>query len=246
MINSPKKLIIGSGLIAKSFIDVAFEVNTLVFASGVSNSQETRATEFQREADLFDHVINRNPGFHVLYCSTCSIDSVTTSPYIAHKLSMEQRVRRMAESFHIFRLPQLVGLVKNKTLVSYFVDAILHDRVLIVQSKAARNLLDVTDFARIAKLIVNQRVGINTVQNIASANNVQVLDIVEEIARLLGRIAQTSIDCSGYSQDVDIGFLRRILPADDVLLKADYWREVLHHYVPRFVQSESSSLAKSS
>lgn len=224
--------VIGNGLIAKSLSTVDFGRPTLVLASGVSDSQETRAEAFQREADLIAQTIARHPGLHAVYCSTCSVDSCVVTPYTAHKLRMERLVMDTAASCHVFRLPQVVGLVHNRTLVSHFVDSIRLDRVLKVQVRATRNLLDVRDFARVAELLVRRNAGAGAPQNIASSAQVSVMDIVTEIARLLDRPARTEMLDAGYSQLIDTSFLRGQLPADDPLFDPDHWRVVLQHYVP--------------
>lgn len=235
-----QKCIIGTGLIAKSLTGVSFNQNTLVLASGVSNSQEVRQSEFQREAELIQREMANHPGFHVIYCSTCSIDSGASTPYIVHKQAMEQKVRASAASFHVFRLPQVVGLVQNSTLVSFFVDAILHGRVLNVQAQATRNLLDVSDFARITKVLVDQGLGVNSTLNMASGCSVPVVQIVEEIASLLQRQPQIVVSPSGYSQDIDIDFLKSVLGAQDAIFAPDYWRQVLRHYVPMYARNHVS------
>lgn len=226
------KKIIGNGLIAKSLVDIDFGQPVLVLASGVSDSQETRVEEFQREINVVTQAMESNPNLHVLYCSTCSVDSGADTPYIAHKLAMEKRVLAGAMSCHVLRLPQVVGLVHNNTLVSHFVSAILHNRLLKIHTRATRNLLDVRDFARIATLAVRQGKGIGSPQNIASSTQVPVLNIVNEIARLLGRPVRTETVNAGYSHEIDSTFLENLLPADDPLFDPCHWRKVLQYYVP--------------
>lgn len=229
---SQSNRIIGRGLIARALAGVDFNRPTLVLASGVSDSQETRPEAFRREAELVEQSIARHPGLHAVYCSTCSIDSGIATPYTQHKRQMEQLVMGAAASCHVFRLPQVVGLVHNRTLVSHFVDSILQDRVLKVQTRATRNLLDVRDFARVAALMVRHDAGTGAPQNIASATQVAVVDIVAEIARLLDRTARTEMQDAGYSQEIDTQFLHALLPPEDPLFDPDHWRVVLQHYVP--------------
>lgn len=227
-----KKIIIGNGMIAKSLAAADFGRPTLVLASGVSDSQETRTEAFAREVSVLENAITNYPGMHVLYCSTCSVDSGIETPYTKHKLAMEARVLSKSASSHVFRLPQVVGLVNNRTLVSHFVDAVQHGRLITVQARAKRNLLDVRDFARVAAQLVRSKAGVGVPQNIASSTQVPVADIVQVIARLLGREARTELVDAGYSQTIDTGFLYRLLQADDPLFDPGYWRQVLQHYVP--------------
>lgn len=223
--------IVGSGLIANSFKGVFFKRKTLILASGVSNSQEVLQSEFQREERLIKSEMVNRPDYHVVYFSTCSIDSGISSAYILHKQSMERLVQDSALSFHVFRLPQLVGVVKNATLISYLVDAMLNEQALNIHGLATRNLLDVIDLVRIVKILVNQDIGINSITNIASAKNVLVVDIVREISVILQRTPKLIINPTGYSQDIDIEFLRTAIDARDVVFDDEYWIQVLRRYV---------------
>jgi nucleoside-diphosphate-sugar epimerase len=232
-------IIIGTGLIAKSLMGIDFGRPTLVLASGVSDSQEIRDEAFQREADLVEQTIARHARMHAVYCSTCSIDSGVVTPYTTHKMNMEQLVMKAAVSCHVFRLPQVVGLVHNRTLVSHFVDSILQDQILKIQIRATRNLLDVRDFARVAALLVRRNAGAGEPQNIASCAQVPVIEIVAEIARLLHRPVRTELQDSGYSQLIDTSFLRGQLQADDPLFDRGHWRVVLQHYVPLMAREVS-------
>jgi nucleoside-diphosphate-sugar epimerase len=227
-----KKIIIGNGMIAKSLTEADFGRPTLVLAAGVSDSQETRIEAFVREMALIDSAIANYPELHVLYFSTCSVESGIETPYIKHKLAMEEQVLKNSASSHIFRLPQVVGLVHNRTLVSYFVESILQDRVLRVQTRSMRNLLDVHDFARVAALIVRSNMGVGVPQNIAASTQVSVLDILMEIGNLLGRSAQIDPVDVGYSQSINTEFLHALLPKSDPLFDPGHWRHVLKKYVP--------------
>ena len=124
--------------------------NTLIIASGVSNSKETRKSEFSREMNLIKNEISKHANSRVIYFSTCSVCSGESSPYIQHKLNMERLVRDANDNCWIFRLPQVVGAVNNSTLVSYFFRAIKTGQMLTIQSQATRNLIDVSDAIRVA------------------------------------------------------------------------------------------------
>jgi nucleoside-diphosphate-sugar epimerase len=232
MIAPTNSIIVGNGVVARALADVVFDRPTLVLASGVSNSLESRPEAFQREAKLIEQSIARYSEFHVVYFSTCSIDGGVVTPYITHKLNMERLVMRASASCQIFRLPQLVGLVHNSTLISYFVNKILRGQVLTVQIRAMRNLLDVRDFARVVSLIMSHRMAECVPINIASATEVSVINIVSEIIRLLNRPAQIEFVEAGCSQKIDIRFLCEMLSPEDQLFAPDYWRKTLQHYVP--------------
>lgn len=231
-------------MIGKILAGVNFGRATLVLASGVSDSQETRPEAFEREVSLVNNAMANNPSLHVLYFSTCSVDSGIHTPYTKHKLAMEELVLSKAVTSHIFRLPQVVGRVHNRTLVSYIVESILHGRVLTVQTHATRNLLNVRDFARVISLIVRRNIGGGIPHNIASSTQVPVQDIVMEIANVLNRPTQIEFVDAGYSQSIEIGFLNNLLPAEDPLFDPDHWRTVLQYYVPLIAADISEAITK--
>lgn len=224
-------LTVGSGLIANNFQNVQFEKKIVIFASGVSNSLETSVAEFQREKVLLTHTIDHYREHHVVYFSSCSANSGILSPYVKHKQNMENVVSSSASSFNVFRLPQLVGRVKNSTLISYLVNAILDGQTFNVQSLSTRNLLDIVDLVRVVKTLINQNLGLNSIQNIASLKSVPVLDIVSEISKILQRSPKFDLVPDGYCQNIDIEFLKKTLNLQDILLKDDYWVHVLRRYV---------------
>jgi hypothetical protein len=236
--------VIGNGMISKCLVGVNFGQPTLILASGVSDSQETRPEAFEREFSVVKHAMDSHPSLHVIYCSTCSVDSGIQTPYIKHKLAMEDLVLSRANTSHIFRLPQVVGRVHNRTLISYIVESILKDRLLRVQTQATRNLLDVRDFARVASLMVRGNIGVCTPQNIASSTQIPVNDIVVEIAKVLNAPTRIEFVDAGYSQLINIAHLNDFLPALDPLFDTDYWRSVVQYYAPLIAADIADDIIK--
>ncbi len=98
-------MIIGNGLLAQAFSPVfANDAHVIAFASGVSNSRETRAEAFARERELLTSTLEREK--FILYFSTCSVHDpeLAESPYVRHKIDMEHLVCNAAQKA-IFRLP---------------------------------------------------------------------------------------------------------------------------------------------
>lgn len=222
--------VIGSGLIARSINKALFPENTLIIASGVSNSKETRVSEFRREEDLIRREVSNFPDSRVIYFSTCSISSGENSAYIQHKMSMEHLVRQISKNYWIFRLPQVVGAVNNATLVSYLFNSIKKSNTIVIQSFAKRNLIDIDDALRVASIHVLQLPDCGSTVNIASSQSVPVIEIVDEISMLLGISPIIELQQKGYSQDIDISSLRDLLSTDDPIFQTDYWKKVLLKY----------------
>lgn len=103
-------MIIGKGLIASQFYEVDRE-DIIFFASGVSNSSETRKEEFYREQNLIEETIRLNSDKLFIYFSTCSIydSSKYNSPYVLHKLHMEEVIKESAPKYLILRISNAVG-----------------------------------------------------------------------------------------------------------------------------------------
>lgn len=231
MSHDDKKIrVVGTGLIASNVREVFFPEKTLIIASGVSNSKETRLSEFNREEALVRREILTFPDSRIIYFSTCSISSGENSAYIQHKLNMENLVRQLGRNYWIFRLPQVVGAVNNLTLVSYLFNSIKTRRKIFIQEMARRNLIDIEDAVRIASLHVLESPACGSTENIASSRSVPVLDIVKEISRLLGIPAIYELKQEGYGQNIDIASLRDLLSPDDPIFERDYWKKILLKY----------------
>ncbi|AEW77973.1 naD-dependent epimerase/dehydratase [Aggregatibacter actinomycetemcomitans ANH9381] len=69
--------------------------NYIIFASGVSNSNETSFENFNREKELLLEVLEQYKDKTIVYFSSCSIydSSLTNSLYVYHKMCMERLVR---------------------------------------------------------------------------------------------------------------------------------------------------------
>ena len=90
-------MIIGNGDIASV---LPSRQDLLFFASGVSNSQETNESEYQRELNL---LLTQNRESHVVYFSTLSI-FYKSSRYTTHKRVMEELVKRNFNTYTIIRI----------------------------------------------------------------------------------------------------------------------------------------------
>ena len=140
-------MIIGRGLIATAFTNSLFDTPPyVVFASGVSNSTERDPMAYARELALLDTYFIKNTT--LIYFSTTSIFDPTkvASPYIQHKIGIENRIKEQAESYIIARLPILIGHTPNPhTLINFLVGAIRDKRPIELHTKACRHILDIDD-----------------------------------------------------------------------------------------------------
>lgn len=224
--------IVGSGLISKRMVNLSTDSDCLIIGAGVSNSNETRVSEFAREAELIETVIAANSALRVVYFSTCSVNQENKTPYINHKLAMEDMVSSLASEWCIYRLPQVVGLVNNTTLISYFVRSVLKQVPMTIQKNAYRYLIDIDDVVRICGLLLSSGAGINTIQSISSSHATSVVKIVERISLLLGKRAEYELVESGESYQVELHTLRKSIGCADQIFAESYWCGVLDKYIP--------------
>ncbi|MCJ8152535.1 hypothetical protein MKJ01_02020 [Chryseobacterium sp. SSA4.19] len=176
-------MIIGNGLIANSlkFIDTA---DNIFFASGVSNSLETRSSEFQREFTLLQDNLKKYSEHKFIYFSTLSINdqSKQGSHYVLHKLAMEEFIKSHARQYLILRIGNIVGRGGNpNTLFNYLKNQIIHNQTFTVHSKARRLLIDmddITEFLSVSCPDIN-----NSVINCAFPyyyNLMEIIDVIEK------------------------------------------------------------------
>lgn len=87
----------------------------LFFASGVSNSQETRESEYQREIDL---LLEQPTNAHIVYIGSLAI-FYANNRYTQHKMDMEAMVKENFKTHTILRLGNIAWGTNPNTLINY-------------------------------------------------------------------------------------------------------------------------------
>ena len=177
-------MVVGNGMIGTRFAPYAQEDNFLVFASGVSNSNCSLAAPFKREFDLLQKNVLDNPAKTIVYFSTCSIldEDQKSIAYVRHKLEMENWIKAHARSYIIFRISNPIGKTENlHTFFNFFIEMIKKQKDFEVWRFAARNILDIDDMYLICDYILQNKLFLNQVVNVANITNYSVLDIIEAI-----------------------------------------------------------------
>lgn len=224
-------MIIGNGLIASLFTECDQE-NIIFFASGVSNSLETKKEEFLREENLIKKTITENPNKVFIYFSTCSIydSSKVESQYVLHKLKMEQIIIQLCPQYLILRLSNAVGNGGNSNLLmNYLVRSVKNNEIINVHTKATRNLIDVEDIKNITNQLIDKQY-FNKIINIAYPENYTIIEILE----IMEKFYQTKLylnlveSGSGYgidTHDVESYFIQHALTN-----KETYLHKILEKY----------------
>jgi nucleoside-diphosphate-sugar epimerase len=202
-------VIVGSGLLAAAFASHEQSLpDVCVYAAGVSNSGCTDPAEFERDrVRLISHLDGLPHDRLPVYFSTCSIlePSSAGSAYVRHKLAMEDLVRRRPRHL-ILRLPQLAGLTSNPhTLLNYLYTRISRSEGFLVWRRAVRNIIDVSDVARITCDLLKAEAPVGETINIANPRSTCVVEIVRHMEQALHRQAwYRLVDCgSDFTIPVD-------------------------------------------
>jgi len=205
-------MIVGNGLLARAFAPIYGDnPHITVFASGVSNSRESRPQEFARECGLLRAALGA--GRRLLYFSTCSIGDpeLLGSAYVQHKLAMEHLVCGGARDNAVFRLPQVVGHTPNPhTLTNFLHHQIANGLPFHVWRGAWRNLIDVDDVARIVQYLVGHGLCGPVATTVASPFSVPVTEVVGAFETVLARKAICDFVDAGGKYGVDASVAREV------------------------------------
>ncbi|MGB0975239.1 MAG: NAD-dependent epimerase/dehydratase family protein [Flavobacteriaceae bacterium] len=203
-------MVIGSGLLANTFSSFIDHDGVLIFASGVSNSTETNASEFEREKQLLQQTIADYPQHKIVYFSTASVidDSVKHRPYVAHKLAMERLIATTAQTYLIARVSNVVGPHGNATnIMNFLIKAIRTQTPIHVWEYAQRNFIDKDDILYIITQLLQKNVS-NTIVNVALENSVLVSDVVKQIERHFNTQAIATFVPKGNPLVIDVSDIK--------------------------------------
>ena len=217
-------MIVGHGMLARAFArEFGDDSAHVVFASGVSNSNERRPEAFAREEALLRSAIAGNKGT-IVYFGTCSVLDTERrdTPYVRHKLAMEA-LAQASDRAVVLRLPQVVGRTDNPhTLMNYLHERIRSGERFEVWQDAWRNVIDVDDVAAIGGAFIRDPACRHRVVNIASPQPVKVTELVEILARVLGREARFARLPRGDRYDIDVAEAMAVAERIGVRFGSDY------------------------
>ena len=226
-------MVIGSGLIGSAFEKSQHEFKDVcVYASGVSNSNSSDCYEFKREQDQLVYFLSKYRNLRRFYFfSTCSLyDSErNTSPYVKHKLNMENLVISNTNGV-VIRLPQVVGRSTNPhTLTNFIYLSIKNQKSFELWKKAKRNLIDVDDVVKIVAAldVVDIR---QPIFNVANVTNYQILDIVTEFEKIIGLKGIFKIVDCGSEYEIDISDLSMLPFNVQSIFNEHYLANLLRKY----------------
>lgn len=226
-------MVIGNGMLASRFMDYENDQETIIFASGVSNSKDTIEKHFFREFELLKKTVSEHPEKTLVYFSTCSIEDADSqnAPYVIHKKAIELFIRDNVANHHLFRVSNVAGTSNNPyTLLNYFVFNILQNHPFAVWKNAYRNIIGIDDMHDIARNIIGKKEYLNTTINIANPENYSVPYIVQTIEYFLDKKAIAIETDRGDNYEIDITSIARIIDELKISFDNHYFTNLLNKY----------------
>jgi nucleoside-diphosphate-sugar epimerase len=220
--------IYGAGLIAKE-LKKRNDLDGCFFAAGVSDSLNASDNDYLREVKEISKFIKDNSKEKIYYYS--SFVAVNgDSKYANHKREIEKIIINNSFDYNIIRLPQVVGLTNNKTLVNYFIDKILNKEKFNLQKNAKRRLIDIEDVARITSIIYRYSEQ-KMIINIGPRDAISVKGIAIKISEILKVEPNWTEIVSGEEQETSLAKCENLLRKNDVIFQKNYQYDVLEKYV---------------
>lgn len=221
-------LIVGNGMLAHEFSDYRDDNDIIIFASGVSNSDEIREGEFKREKELLTKTIDNISSKKIIYFSTCAMYDkyFANNRYTKHKLHMESYIKKNVKNFIIARLPQVMGKNNNKQqLMGFLYDKILNNEEFELFN-IDRNIIDVQDVKKILEYSLTNHLFNRETINIANPKNINMITLVGYIENIFKKKAIYSVKNLEGSFYIDIEKISPIIKKLN-LFSSTYIRDII-------------------
>src|SRR3990167_6074527 len=159
--------IIGNGDIASV---LPKRKDLLFFASGVSNSQEIRESEYRREKNL---LLKQDRKAHIVYFSSLAV-LYGNNRYVQHKREMEELIKIEFSKYTIMRLGNITWGTNPHTIINFFRLRLKKGMPIKVQD-AYRYIIDKDEFLHWIKLIPSWSAEMNI-----TGRRMKVKEIIDE------------------------------------------------------------------
>ena len=222
-------------MMAKAFSAFVSDSGTVIFASGVSDSLESRDDSFERERTLLQRIREENPEKLVVYFGTCSVvdPDRRDTPYVQHKLEMESLLQNSDGPWMILRLPLAIGpMHRSRTLAQFLYEQISNEQPFEVWAHATRYPIDVADTFRIASYFIGQRSMWNRRINVA-LRAYSILDFVRSMENIVGKTARYELIPKGKHYELSCPEVKAVGSRLNLDFSELYLDRVLQKYFRR-------------
>lgn len=225
--------VIGNGMIAQRFSKYLYQKDVVIFASGVSNSKEIHLAPYIRERALVESTLARLTNQLFVYFSTSSVNDPIeqNTPYIKHKLAIEQLIKTKAPNYLIIRASNVVGGLGNRhTVLNYFWEHIQQGKSFAVWQYASRNLIDLDDLYMAVEQALTSSAYKNQTLTLVNPHSIEPLQLVRAIETYSGRQAIFEQIDKGVSFNV-YSHISQLLNVEESYWQPDqYIRRLLQKY----------------
>jgi nucleoside-diphosphate-sugar epimerase len=229
-------MIIGNGLIANVFGEYKENEKYVIFASGVSDSTNNDESAFKREEQLLNEITTLHKEKIIIYFSTCSIydNQRNNSPYVLHKIKMEEIIILKNINHLIFRVSNPIGFTKNtSTFFNYFINKINNDEQFEVWNNSYRNIIDIEDMYKICDYIIKEKKYINSIINIANPKNYKIQTVISEIEKYFNKKSNYKIIDKGSEPIIDTNSAEEVISILKIKINEEYIENILSKYFPK-------------
>ena len=144
-----------------------------------------------------------------------------------NKIKIEKYIRKKVSNYKIIRLPELVGVSKNKdTLTNFLYNNILNSKKFVAYVNSKRNLLDVNDAIKLCFYFL--KYSNKKIINIANPKSCDVLDIIlifKKILEILPIYDPTNIKSNNFKIKNSIN--KNILKKNKIIINKDYLYKII-------------------
>ena len=237
-------MIVGRGLLASAFAPL-YESNddVVVFASGVSNSLETEASNFQREEAMLTELLLGHGAARLVYFGSCGVTDADAdlTPYMRHKRSMEALVLSEPRNL-VLRLPQVVSRTRNpNTLTNFLRDRIISGEQFTVWSNAERNLIDIDDIVTLGSELISHSTMQSVAICIAALRSTPMPGIVKIFEDVLGKAANCTYVQKGAPMRIDTRAVDDLSSSLGLDLGEGYAERIIRKYYAEYRAHDARS-----
>ena len=222
-------------MLAKAFSAFTPSADVVIFASGVSDSMETRASIFARERELLECTRAAHADRLLVYFGTCSAEDPDRreTPYVQHKLQMESLLTEQSAPWMVIRLPLAIGREhRSPTLANFLHERISRGESFEVWARSTRYPIDVEDAFRITARFIAARPMWQRTINVA-LRAFPVLDFVHILEAITGKKARYTVVDKGAHYVLQCPEVAAVAAELELDFGPGYLERVLRKYFAR-------------
>lgn len=235
--------LIGKGMIATRFSDYSLQSKYIMFAGTINDSSFNDINLMKQEEMQMKNILSENSSKIIVYFSSCSIqdNQMKNTPYVLHKVLMEELIQESNRDYYIFRLPQVIGLNDaDSSLITYLVNAIYNNNEFKIWDGISKNLIDIDDVYSIIDKILEDKIYLNNTINIANKNSTTVLKIVHKIEKFIKKQGKYKLVTKGSNYNIDTNKIDTIADSLNISFSDDYLDKSLNKYYSYLIESPKS------